>query len=73
MGEMIRFPHGWSEKDLHKRLLCDDSKHDKYFDLLKDREKMYEFFFSKMKEMGISIDIKEDNGDVHLHTEKLEN
>lgn len=66
LKEMICFPHGWSDKKTGKIMGCEDGKLDEYFATLNDRKKMYIQFLNKLKEAGISIDLKDVDG-VHVH------
>lgn len=68
LEEMICFPYGWTDKETGKRMLCDNEKHDELYALLKNRDEKFKYFFSKIKDAGIFLDMK-DVDDVHLYTE----
>jgi len=65
--DFLTFPYGWTEKTTQKRFPCKKTQIDKFYTLLNNREEMYELVFKKLKNMGISIEIKDTMG-VHLYT-----
>lgn len=62
----ITFPNGWTNKETEKRMFCDKGKHDEFYNLIKDRKLMYNKFFNRMKDLGISISLKNDKN-INLH------
>lgn len=69
LKDIICFPHGWSDKSTGKYLSCESEKLDEFYDVIKDRDKKFQQFFLKIKESGISIDLKDISG-VDIHTLK---
>ena len=68
LEDIICFPNGWTDKKTGKRMLCEDEKHDEFFALLKNRDEKFKQFLTKIKDVGIFLDMK-DVDDVHVYTE----
>jgi hypothetical protein len=62
LEDMICFPKGWTDKKTGKYLNCEDEKHDEYFNVLKNRGEKFNQFFTKIKEAGITINLKDIDG-----------
>ena len=67
LEDIICFPNNWTDKETGKYLNCDKEKQEEFFEILKDRNKKFEQFFIKIKEAGVSIDLKDIDG-VDIHT-----
>jgi hypothetical protein len=68
LEDIIAFPNKWIDKETGKYLNCDKEKSDKFYALLENRKKMFEYFFTKIKEAGITLYLQDIDG-VDIHTE----
>lgn len=50
--EMICYPNSFINKDSGEKMICDESKYDESWNIIKNREKRNELFLAKMQETG---------------------
>jgi len=70
LEDIIIFPNNWIDKETEKYLNCDEEKRNEFFTMLNDRKKVFEQFFTKIKDVGIDISLSDIDG-VDIHTKKL--
>lgn len=70
--EMICFPHHWTDIETGEFLRCDENNLNEFFNIVKDKKKMYIHFLRKLKDIGISLNISDIKNDIKINTESNE-
>lgn len=67
LEDMICFPHGWIDQKTNEYLNCDKENSEIFYSILNERKEMFEQFFTRIKEAGIFLEMKDIDG-VDIHT-----